>query len=867
LDCYICLQMIFIPSGIPKFKLLHYRIFFIPVLFAFCILALSQAFATPNDSIVIQSCVHNEDGQITSSTEVDTFDVGTGLLRVHVAGTFVTTYVYNALNLVDTVSVFHSTQPSSRVSHQYNTINKDSIVLGESYVSNAWVDDNRFLYDYDTLGRLLTKTQEDWNISWVNYSTTNYFYSTTLDSIVNVYSSGSMQKEVYTYDSVGNYSVSHYNWNADSVYWILNDQVGESYNANGQLLSCHSYDYYCSYMYDSLGRLIYFSGASAFQGGAFSYTAYQYGCSGLLEHTESSYSTSQQGRSTTCNYYYVGTSEIYVSLEPNHVTCKGAVIHFDDSLIFGTPPVSYLWTPAAGLSSDTVLSPDASPDSTTIYTLTATDSLGNIFTGCVTIVVKPVPSVTLTALDSINICYGDTVHLLASSPDSITSYKFYRDGFLQQSGLNTVYGAIVTASYYVIAIGTNNCGARSDTIDVYANFASLVYLHASHNQNCIGDSSTMYITPANNPYLNYQWIFNGTNISGATDSTLQVDTTGFYTVEISSDTSTCVYTPSNYYVSFSLKPTPNIFPDDTTICRGKTINLGTAKVQGYQYFISANGVYTQWYGNNDTTTYIPQSPSYYRIKAVNNGCAGYSDSTFVDWYPLISYSLIADPAPPYCSGDTVQISTSIPSANGYYHWTTGSNDSSISITASAVIGVYINDSNNCQVFQRDTFDIFPVPGFPTITQNGQVLTAHSGVVTYQWLYEDSLIPGATQQNYTATQAGFYTVEVSNSFGCTVLSLPFWYSPVGIIYPSENDYAFITGSQSGEINTLHVSESIIHSNCILEIYDLPGQIIIHTSLKQQATDFFKSDFTTGIYLWKILNSDSRNILYAGKMFFR
>lgn len=47
----------------------------------------------------------------------------------------------------------------------------------------------------------------------------------------------------------------------------------------------------------------------------------------------------------------------------------------------------------------------------------------------------------------------------------------------------------------------------------------------------------------------------------------------------------------------------------------------------------------------------------------------------------------------------------------------------------------------------------------------QVLTASSGA-TYQWYLNGSLIPGATQLNYTATIPGHYNVLVTNAIGCS-----------------------------------------------------------------------------------------------------
>src|SRR5262249_11283593 len=59
---------------------------------------------------------------------------------------------------------------------------------------------------------------------------------------------------------------------------------------------------------------------------------------------------------------------------------------------------------------------------------------------------------------------------------------------------------------------------------------------------------------------------------------------------------------------------------------------------------------------------------------------------------------------------------------------------------------------------------FTTPAAPTITQNGNVLTC-SPASSYQWQLNAVDIPGATNQSYTVTQNGLYTVIVGDENGC------------------------------------------------------------------------------------------------------
>jgi hypothetical protein len=60
--------------------------------------------------------------------------------------------------------------------------------------------------------------------------------------------------------------------------------------------------------------------------------------------------------------------------------------------------------------------------------------------------------------------------------------------------------------------------------------------------------------------------------------------------------------------------------------------------------------------------------------------------------------------------------------------------------------------------------VHATPPFPSITQVGYTLTS-SLASFYQWQLNAADIPGATNQSYTVTQSGLYTVIVADSSGC------------------------------------------------------------------------------------------------------
>lgn len=64
-------------------------------------------------------------------------------------------------------------------------------------------------------------------------------------------------------------------------------------------------------------------------------------------------------------------------------------------------------------------------------------------------------------------------------------------------------------------------------------------------------------------------------------------------------------------------------------------------------------------------------------------------------------------------------------------------------------------------------EVFAVPN-PIISENGLTLTS-SPAESYQWNFNGQIIDGATDQSYVVDEEGWYSVEVTNEFGCSAPS--------------------------------------------------------------------------------------------------
>ncbi len=131
---------------------------------------------------------------------------------------------------------------------------------------------------------------------------------------------------------------------------------------------------------------------------------------------------------------------------------------------------------------------------------------------------------------------------------------------------------------------------------------------------------------------------------------------------------------------------------------------------------------------------------------------------------------------PTCEGNTLQLNCQQVS-NAVYSWTgpagffSAQQNPSITNVDSTNAGAYylsIN-VNGCES-TVDTMDVLvnQKPEVPLISQNGNTLTS-TAATSYQWYLGNTAIGNANAQNYTVTQSGLYSVEVTGANGCRTFS--------------------------------------------------------------------------------------------------
>lgn len=170
----------------------------------------------------------------------------------------------------------------------------------------------------------------------------------------------------------------------------------------------------------------------------------------------------------------------------------------------------------------------------------------------------------------------------------------------------------------------------------------------------------------------------------------------------------------------------------------------------------------------------------YAVQVVNrsNGCPYNSPSTPVNI--LGAFTASVAPTGPTCESIPFTLqATPTPSVGTFtYIWRrdgallNSETSSTLSRTDPGFYEVTIQRNGVCQ--EKATFSVALLPvtqgeltdlGFICPDRQTVTLNAGDGFISYEWLYEGAPITGANGQSYDATEAGLYTVNLVNAFGC------------------------------------------------------------------------------------------------------
>jgi hypothetical protein len=393
------------------------------------------------------------------------------------------------------------------------------------------------------------------------------------------------------------------------------------------------------------------------------------------------------------------------------------------------------------------------------------------FTG-LDIVNPGVPRIVLEGLDII--CPGTSTKIRSSLTNG---NQWYRDGIPLQGATGQELLVTEPGSYTVLSSSAGGCSYQSNELFIVQNLsAERPRLSADGPAEfCEGGRVELSSTAADR----YQWLRDGTEIPGAESRTLEANTSGAYTVRVET-ADKCVM------ISDTILVQANPIPDMPSVrasralalCPGDSVQLEISATSGIQWY--QNGIAIPGAINPNYTTSEAGS---YRVQVTNQfNCSSQSAEQVVSLStaPTIPV-LTATGAVNVCEGDSVNLQTD---ATANIQWLldgtliANAADRNLSAKQSGAYQVQVSNDAGCtSLSDAVPVQFKPVPSQPQIQASGQMAFCAGGklslqsnaIAAIQWLYNGSIIAGATNPSFEATQGGNYAVVATNVNGCSSTS--------------------------------------------------------------------------------------------------
>jgi hypothetical protein len=410
------------------------------------------------------------------------------------------------------------------------------------------------------------------------------------------------------------------------------------------------------------------------------------------------------------------------------ITAGGAVTFCNGDSVTLTSSASstYLWSTGATTQA-------IKAKTTGNYIVTVSNGSCTATSSPTAVTVNPTPTSTISANGSTNLCTGQNVTL---SANTATSY-LWSTGATSQSIL------VSAAGTYTVTVTSNGCTASPSTpvVVTVTSSPTPTITPSGATTFCTGSSVTLTSSAA----TNYLWS------TGATTQSINVSTTGNYTVFITTGTCTATSTPTA--VTVKALPTATISPSGTvTICNGGAVTL------------SANSNTSYLWSTGATTQSISATTGgAYTVTVTTNSCSRTSAATTVTAVSVATPTITATGATTFCTGDSVILTSSLASG---YQWSTGAVTRAITVKTAGTYSVTVT-SNGCTAASSGVAITVNSKPTPIITYTGDPAPCIGSSVTLSSNYVSGNLwsTGATTQSISVTTTANYTLATTVS-SCT-----------------------------------------------------------------------------------------------------
>ena len=363
----------------------------------------------------------------------------------------------------------------------------------------------------------------------------------------------------------------------------------------------------------------------------------------------------------------------------------------------------------------------------------------------VNVTVNPIPATpTISASGSTTFCNGDSVTLTSSAVS----------GNVWSTGETTQSIKVKTTATITVTT-TNQFGCTSDPSAPFLvtvnPIPAIPTIAASGNTTfCNGDSVTLTSSAT----------FGNIWSNGETTQSIKVKTTGTFSVIA---TALGCFSASSIPASIVVNPipaTPTVTASGpTTFCSGGSVTLTSSATSG-----------NVWSTGAITNTLRVTTNGSFTVRATALGCSSLASIPVV----ITVNSLPAKPTisangpTTFCQGDSVFLSCNVSSG---IKWSTGETTQIIKVKTGAQYTVTRTGTNGCTNTSLVTLvTVNPLPATPTISPSGiqSICQGESLILTSSPSSNYVWSTGAISQSITISNAGNFSVRVTDAKGCSSL---------------------------------------------------------------------------------------------------
>jgi hypothetical protein len=381
------------------------------------------------------------------------------------------------------------------------------------------------------------------------------------------------------------------------------------------------------------------------------------------------------------------------------------------------------------------------PSTTTTYTVTGTAS-GCSSTATQTITVNAIPSVTANASAAI-LCEGQSTTLTGGGAATYAWSGGVSNGIS--------FAPLTTETYTVTGTASGCSSTATQTITV--NAIPSVTANASAAFLCEGQSTTLNGGGA----AMYAW-------SGAVSDGIAFTPASSATYTVTGTSSGCSGT-ATVFITVNPQPVVVATANDSSLCEGQAVVLTGSGADAYTW---SGGV-------TDGISFTPSSTNSYTVTGTAAGCSAAASVT-VTVSPAVAANAGMNDS--ICYGGSAVLQAS-PSGSAYsYSWSSAAtlNDPAISNpsanpAATTTYTVTVTDMNGCSGNDSVILWVDPALTLSSLSANASCNAVCDGSVTVSpsggtssYLYSWS--NGDTTASSPGLCAGSYTVQVTDTFGCS-----------------------------------------------------------------------------------------------------